>query len=70
MPRSERPRQSRCRLLRICGLLRDGTPRDTEREAILHKDTQPEGLSDVTLATILHFHTTFNAHDLDAILHL
>jgi len=32
------------------------TPQDTAREAILHHDAQPEGLSDATLATILHFH--------------
>lgn len=37
---------------------------------MLHHDAQSNRLSDATLATILHFYTTFNTHDVDAILHL
>jgi hypothetical protein len=37
---------------------------------MLHHDAQQEGLSDATFATILHFHETFNTHDVDAILPL
>lgn len=35
---------------------------------MLHSDAQPEGRSEATLSTILHFHATFNTHDVDAIL--
>jgi len=39
----------------------------------MERHETPVGLSDATLATILatilHFHATFNTHDVDAILH-
>jgi hypothetical protein len=35
----------------------------------MERHETPEGLSDATLATILHFHATFNTHDVGAILH-
>jgi ketosteroid isomerase-like protein len=42
---------------------------DLRREAAMPEDSSPEQ-TEQTLSTILHFHATFNTHDVDAIMQL